>query len=478
MLFVRQAPLRGHSSRLRQLHSLPPLSSSVLLLRTFALWPLVIEAILFMQLWDTLTVFRLNSLCNEWPCGKSTVLGPLMSILYINDIGQHTSSNIRLFADDCLFYRVIHNACDALEFQKVLGQMCSWAKNWHMRFNASKCSILTITKKIPIKSTYTIEGQALEHPYLGVELSKKLSCDHQINQTVSKAQKTLNLLRRNITECSQMTKGRAYKALVRPILEYTRSVWDPFQASHISKLEAVQRKAARFVTGQHSRQASVSALLHDLQWRSPQERRFVSRLVLSNKALSGQAACDGPHYFPPHTPRTRCSHRAQFSLPHQHLDICKYSFFPRTIRVYNIIPEAAAQAPDTVSFKTMLQQQLSSLTAHLRLVLSINSEITHVYKHAAFFKLLSLWKWLGKTQNRTILPANNGLFYPNLWLRTVLYCTHAPCIGVTLPGHNASWEQLLPGPYCIDVDVDIDICIVTASRCHWRPSYITLFMDL
>ena len=60
---------------------------------------------------------------------QGTVLGPLMFILYINDIGQHTSSNIRLFADDCLLYRVIHNACDALELQKDLEQMSSWAKN-------------------------------------------------------------------------------------------------------------------------------------------------------------------------------------------------------------------------------------------------------------------------------------------------------------------------------------------------------------
>ena len=70
MFSVRQAPLRGHSSRLRQLHSLPPLVTSVLLLRFFALWPLIIYAILFMQLWDTFTVFRLNSLCNAWPFGK------------------------------------------------------------------------------------------------------------------------------------------------------------------------------------------------------------------------------------------------------------------------------------------------------------------------------------------------------------------------------------------------------------------------
>ena len=258
------------------------------------------------------------------------VLCPIMFILYISDIGQHTSSNIRSFADDCLLYRVIHNACDALELQKDLGQMCSLAKNWHMWFNASKCSVLTITKNTPIKSTYKIGWQVLEqvdhYPYLGVELGKNLSCDHQI---VSKSQKTLNLLRYNITECSQITKKCAYEALFRPTLEYASGVWDPFQASQLSKLEAVQRKAARFVTGQHSRQASVSALLHDLQWRPLQERQFVSRLV----ELNGQAACDIPHYFPPHTPRTSCSHRAQFSLPHQHLDIYKFSFFPRTMRV-------------------------------------------------------------------------------------------------------------------------------------------------
>ena len=106
-------------------------------------------------------------------------------------------------------------------------------------------------EKTPIKSTYTIGGQALEqvdhHHYLGVELRKNLSWDHQINQTVSKAQKTLNLLRRNITKCSQITKQCANKALVRPTLEYACSVWDPFQANHISKLEAVQPKGARCV---------------------------------------------------------------------------------------------------------------------------------------------------------------------------------------------------------------------------------------
>ena len=61
----------------------------------------------------------------------------------------------------------------------------------------------------------------------------------------------------------------------------------------------------------------------------------------------------------------------------------------------------------------------------------------------------------GYTQNRIILPAQNGLFYPSRLPRTILSCTPAPCTGVTLPGHNASWERLFPGPSCIDVDVDV-----------------------
>ena len=63
---------------------------------------------------------------------QGTVLGPLIFILYINDIGQHISSNIRLFADDCLLYQVIHNACGAIQLQKDLEQMCSWAKNYQI----------------------------------------------------------------------------------------------------------------------------------------------------------------------------------------------------------------------------------------------------------------------------------------------------------------------------------------------------------
>ena len=175
-------------------------------------------------------------------------------LLYINDISAHTSSSIRLFTDDCVLYRVIIGVNDAVQLQKDLIQMCAWAKIWQMVFNARKCSVLTITEKAsPLRSDYTIGGQQLEHvdhhTYLGVELAQDLSWNCHIDQTVSKAQRTLNLLGRNLTDCSRTTKELAYKARVRPTLEYASCTWDPYQVNHIRQLETAQCKAARFVTG-------------------------------------------------------------------------------------------------------------------------------------------------------------------------------------------------------------------------------------
>ena len=100
------------------------------------------------------------------------------------------------------------------------------------------------------------------------------------------------MLRRNLSGCTQDTRALAYKALVRPVLEYASTVWDPYQANHIRKIEAVQRKAARFATGQNSRDVSVDGLLNTLQWRSLQERRFIARMTLFYKAINGQAALE------------------------------------------------------------------------------------------------------------------------------------------------------------------------------------------
>ena len=60
---------------------------------------------------------------------QGTVLGPLMFILYINDISDGTNCSIRLFADDCLLYRVVDSTRDAAALQWDLNQLCRWLGN-------------------------------------------------------------------------------------------------------------------------------------------------------------------------------------------------------------------------------------------------------------------------------------------------------------------------------------------------------------
>ena len=178
---------------------------------------------------------------------QGTVLGPLMFILYINDIDNETSSSIRLFADDCLLYRTVSCTGDASELQRDLKQMCRWADLWQMNFNATKCHVLSLTKNTqPLMFPYTIGGQQLQHvthhPYLGVELADDLSWGPHLDKMIPKAQRTLNLLRRNLSDCSQNTKDVANNTLVRPVLEYASTSWDPYQANHIHRMENVQRR--------------------------------------------------------------------------------------------------------------------------------------------------------------------------------------------------------------------------------------------
>ena len=117
--------------------------------------------------------------------------------------------------------------------QGDVSQLCGWADTWQMDFNPIKCHVNSVTrKKTPIRYPYRISDVELEHvshrPYLGVEIAADLSWGPHLNQTIPKAQRSLNLLRRNLYGCLPQTKEMAYKALVCPVLEYASSAWDVF----------------------------------------------------------------------------------------------------------------------------------------------------------------------------------------------------------------------------------------------------------
>ena len=99
---------------------------------------------------------------------QGTVLGPILFLCHINDLPNAVSSKVRLFADDCLLNREINNKIDQNTLLKDIQNLEKWAINWGMRFNAKKCYMQSLRKKI--QGSYKLDGHSLEqvpsNPYL------------------------------------------------------------------------------------------------------------------------------------------------------------------------------------------------------------------------------------------------------------------------------------------------------------------------
>jgi hypothetical protein len=88
---------------------------------------------------------------------QGTVLGPFLFLCHINDLPLCVRSQVRLFADDCLLYRSVKTQQDQQQLQTDLHSLERWATKWGMRFNATKCYIMSIHRsRNPLTTFSTI----------------------------------------------------------------------------------------------------------------------------------------------------------------------------------------------------------------------------------------------------------------------------------------------------------------------------------
>ena len=127
-----------------------------------------------------------------------------------------------------------------------------------------------------IQASFTLEGTVIENvesiKYLGVTITSDLKWNSHIRNVCSKANRTLGFLRRNLFSCLQDVKEAAYKSMVRPILEYGSTVWDPHCKGLKDELENEQKRAARFVTRNYCYETgSMTGILEELKWETQEE---------------------------------------------------------------------------------------------------------------------------------------------------------------------------------------------------------------
>ena len=193
--------------------------------------------------------------------------------------------------------------------------------------------------------SYTLEGTDLGNvesfKYLGVTITSDLRCNTNVRNVCTKANRTLGFLRRNLYSCPQEVKEAAYKGQVRPVLDYGSSICDPPGEVLQEELESVQKRAARFVTGNYIYETgSMTGILGQLKWESLRKRRKDNRLILLYKGLTGNLI--------PKTGRCRNQHSMAFQTPIAYTDVYKGSFLSRTIRDWNALPDSLISPAEDV----------------------------------------------------------------------------------------------------------------------------------
>jgi len=93
---------------------------------------------------------------------RGSVLGPLLFLIYINDLDECIKSLILKFADDTKIFRKIVSDEDSRQLQNDLDLLLQWAENWQMTFNIEKCKVMHIGSRNLPSACYYINGHKLE----------------------------------------------------------------------------------------------------------------------------------------------------------------------------------------------------------------------------------------------------------------------------------------------------------------------------
>ena len=183
---------------------------------------------------------------------QSSVLGPILFNLFINDLEDGVSSAISVFVDDTKLSRAITSPQDVETLQKDLNKLMGWATTWQMRFNVEKFKITHLGGK-NMNAIYSLGGEPLGESRmekdLGVLVDDGLSNDMQCQAAANKANRILACIKKGINARDEEIILPLYKTLVRPHLEYAVQFWAPVLKKDVLEMQLIQRRATKLIKG-------------------------------------------------------------------------------------------------------------------------------------------------------------------------------------------------------------------------------------
>lgn len=287
---------------------------------------------------------------------QGSVLGPLLFVIYINDIDRNIVSRLSKFADDTKVYNVVSDIAQYNQIQEDLNKVLAWSESWLMSFNVSKCKVMHLGRQNP-RLPYTLNGTGLsithEERDLGVLIQDDLKVNLQCSEAVKKANKILGCIYRSIDVKSSDVILRLYKSLVRPHLEYCIQAWRPHLQKDIDKLEGVQHRATKMITSLS--RFTYEQRLMQLNLTTLETRRLRGDLIEVFKIVRGFSHVDFNSFFQLAKFNFR-NHKFKLNKDRFNKDIGKFCFVNRVVDVWNSLDEEVVLSDSVNIFKNRIDK--------------------------------------------------------------------------------------------------------------------------
>ena len=237
---------------------------------------------------------RINGSTSSWTSVTSgvpqgSIIGPLMFLLFVNDIPQITSSNIMLFADDTKLWRLIKSIDDVNILQEDLAKIIEWCQKWKLHLNVKKCKYMAIGRNILYKHNYYMNQVKIENVEfekdIGVIFDNELEFDRHITEKTNKAHSIYGMLRRTFKHLDEKTFIPLFKSMSRSQLDYASVIWNPYKKKYNEQIEKVQRRATK--TLPNLKHLSYVERLKKLKLPCLKYRRIRGDLIEVYKIITG-----------------------------------------------------------------------------------------------------------------------------------------------------------------------------------------------
>ena len=280
---------------------------------------------------------------------QGSVLGPILFLIYINDLEDDISSKVLKFADDTKVFRKVTNDTDKQSLQDDLDKLIKWSEKWQMLFNHGKMDE-------EYKMGDAVLGRTTQEKDLGVTFSADMKVSEQCGIAASKGNQILGLIRRTITYKEKQLIVPLYKAIVRPHLEYCIQAWMPYHMKDIDKLERIQRRATKMIP--ELRDLSYESRLLQCGLTTLETRRLREDQIEVFKIVNGYEDVDRSMFFKlKEGSRTR-GNKAALVKEQCRLDMRKYSFSQRVINEWNKLPNDCVNASSVNMFKNRIDRYM------------------------------------------------------------------------------------------------------------------------